>query len=306
MIKIDRTSTTPVYEQLVEQLRYLIVSGRFQVDEALPSTRVLGKQVDVSFHTVRKAYQHLEEEGLLSARIGSGFRVQAYTPPAKSDRIEQGAGIMQDTLQKLIGLGLQESEIEHLFQEQFDALSGDMIGPKLVFAAPYLEAAQLCAEYLSLVLQKSVEPATLDGLTSHQDADYVIARFVDLGRVRSSLPRCDTLGVVSYLNPGALEPIATLMPHETMGVVTRFADAIAPLTAEIRASTGFTGQTIAASIEGGSAHLAHFIKQTDLLVYTPSSRRRLLPYLDDQRRHIAITPVVSRDSLEALREALPV
>ena len=74
MITIDRTSNIPVYEQLVEKVRYLIASGQFQIDETLPSTRTLAKQVGVSFHTVRKAYQQLEDEGWLEVRIGSGYR----------------------------------------------------------------------------------------------------------------------------------------------------------------------------------------------------------------------------------------
>ena len=52
-ITIRRTSKTPVHEQLVEQLRYLIASGHYQIDQPLPSTRVLAKQLSISFHTVR-------------------------------------------------------------------------------------------------------------------------------------------------------------------------------------------------------------------------------------------------------------
>ena len=42
----------------------MIATKQFQVGELLPSTRELGRQLEVSFHTVRKAYGHLEDEGL--------------------------------------------------------------------------------------------------------------------------------------------------------------------------------------------------------------------------------------------------
>ena len=115
-LQIDRDANMPVREQLINQLRYLIASGHYKVNETLPSTRTLGDQLDISFHTVRKAYQELEDEGLLSSRVGSGYRVEERTPLAKSERMERGAKVVNDTLQQLVGLGLSDAEIESLFQ----------------------------------------------------------------------------------------------------------------------------------------------------------------------------------------------
>ncbi len=305
MITIDRTSNIPVYEQLVEKVRYFIASGQFQIDETLPSTRTLAKQVGVSFHTVRKAYQQLEEEGWLEVRIGSGYRVKQHAPLGKSERIERGASIVQEALQKLIGLGLQEAEVEYLFQEQFDTLAGERHGHKVIFAAPYREMAALCAEQLALGLQQPIEPVTLDHLDQHQDADYVLTRFAELRRVMEAVPRADVLGVHTHLKPEALAKVARLLPHQTLGLVTRYGDAVPPLMAELRAQTSFAGQAIATSIDEGTGHLRPFISQADLIVYTPSCRRRLLPLLDQHRNHVAIAPLVSHDGLDYLRQVVP-
>ncbi len=305
MITIDRTSSIPVYEQLVEQLRYLIASGHFQIDETLPSTRLLAQQVGVSFHTVRKAYQQLEEEGWLAVRIGSGFRVKERAPLGKSERIERGASIVQEALQKLIGLGLQEAEVEYLFQEQLDTLAGERQDHKVIFAAPYREMAALCAEQLSLGLQQIVEPVTLTNLDRHQDADYALTRFTELRRVMEAVPRADVLGVHTHLTPEALAKVARLLPHQTLGLVTRYGDAIPPLMAELRAQTNFAGQALATSVDDGTGHLRPFISQADLIVYTPSCRRRLLPLLDQHRNHIAVTPMISRNGLDYLRQMVP-
>ena len=305
MITIDRDSNVPVYEQLVEQLRYLIASGQFQIDATLPSTRVLAQQVGVSFHTVRKAYQQLEEEGWLEARIGSGFRVKERAPLGKSERIERGAAIVQEALQKLIGLGLHESEVEYLFQEQFDTLASQTPGHKVIFAAPYREMATLCAEQLSLGLQQPIEPVTLDDLGQHQDADYALTRFAELRRVMESVPRADVLGVNTHLTPQALAKVARLLPHETLGLVTRYADAIPILMTELRAQTGFNGQTLATSMDEKTGHLKPFISQADLILYTPTCRRRLLPLLDQHRRHVAVAPMINRDGLDYLRKVVP-
>ncbi|MFQ5571921.1 MAG: GntR family transcriptional regulator [Rhodothermales bacterium] len=305
MITINRSSNTPIHEQLIEQLRYLIANGHFKVDEMLPSTRSLAEQIGVSFHTVRKVYQQLEREERVESKVGSGFRVTDRTPLSKSERFERGAVVVQDAFQKLIGLGLQHAEVENLFQEQFELLAESPHSYKLVFVAPFREMADLCAHQIAQILQQPVEASTLPGLRHHQDADYVLARFADLHSVMEVLPRVDTLGVITYLNTEAQEFITRLLPVETLGMVSRFGDAIQPLMSEVRRQTGFSGQTIATSIDEGTQHLRQFITQADLIVYTPACRRRLLPLLDEKRKHTLITPLVSRDSLEHIRKVVP-
>ncbi|GIV60932.1 MAG: GntR family transcriptional regulator [Rhodothermaceae bacterium] len=305
MITLDRAASTPVHEQLVEQLRYLIATGRYKPGETLPSTRAMGEQLNLSFHTVRKAYQELEREGLVEARPGSGYTVIERVPLSKSERMERGAAVMQETLQRLIGLGLDEAEMEYLFEEQLALLEGEGERLKLVFAAPYRELAELAGSQVASVVQQPVEAATLDALAHHQDADFVFARMQDVRHVREQIPRADVIGVVVMPGLDALARIARMLDHETLGLVTRYPDAIGPLSAELRAQSGFAGQIVAASVEHGSRHLAQLVPQTDLLLYTPASRRRLLAVLTDRYPHAELTFHVSREALEAIRQALP-
>ncbi len=305
MITIDRTSNTPVHEQLVEQIRYLIATGRFKVGERLPSTRALGEQIGLSFHTVRKAYQELEKEGLLESRVGSGYTIRERAPLSKADRMERGASVIQEALQRLIGLGLHENEIEYLFQEQLSLLESERERLKLVFAAPFREMAAQCARQLSRIVQQPVEPVTMDEAARHQDADLIFARLRELRGVLERVPRADAVGVYVYLSPEALRRASLLLDHETLGLVTRHPDAIGPLTAEIRAQTGFSGQIMAASIDEGAGHLDQLLPLTDLVLFTPAARRRLLPYLDEKRPHAELSFRISSESLDAVRQAVP-
>lgn len=305
MISIDRASNTPVHEQLVEQLRYLIATGHFKVGEKLPSTRVLAEQIGLSFHTVRKAYQQLEREGLLEARVGSGFTIRERAPLDKADRMERGAAIAQEALQRLIGLGLRENEIEFLFQEQLSLLENERDRLKIVFAAPFREMAALCARQISSIVQLHVEPETMTTIQRHQDADMIVARLRDLRAVQASAPRADAVGVYVYLSPEALRRAALLLEHETLGLITRHPDAIGPLTTEVRTQTGFAGQILAASIEEGTEHLEQLLPLTDLVLFTPGCRRRLLPHLTGDRPHAEIGFRISGESLDAVRQAVP-
>ena len=305
MITIDRSSSTSIHDQIRDQLRFQIASGRYQVDNTLPSTRKLAERLKISFHTVRKVYKDLETEGLLEARPGEGYIVRERTPLSKSERMERGAGAVEQALKHLFGLGLTEGEVEYLFQEQLSLLQGAGPDHKLLVAFPYQEMADLCAEQIQRHLQQEVVAATFSDLGRHLDADFVFTPHAHLRQVMAKYPRADVVGVVTHPRPQALDRIARLLGDDTLGVIAKFADAIPHLTAEIRNSTSFSGQMIAASMEESTEHLKRFVDQTDLIVYTPPCRRRLLALLGDDRQHVVISPVVAAESLTAIRQSVP-
>ena len=305
MITIDRSSGTPIQEQLREQIRFRIASGVYKVDDALPSTRKLARQLDVSFHTIRKVYQSLEREGLLEAHAGRGYVVRERLPLSKAERMEKGAAIVQESLQRLIGLGLSDAEIDYLFQEQSSLLEKPEPRHKLVAALPFQEMADLCAAQIEQNLQQPVIASTLDDLARHQDADFVFTPHAHLQTALATLPRADVVGIVTYINPDALEQIAKLLDSQTLGVVTRYADAIRPLTSELRDLTSFAGQMLAASVDQSAKHIEQLVGQTALVAYSPACKRRLLSFLRDTDRHVALNPVVTSESLAAIRQAVP-
>lgn len=305
MITIDRTASTPIQDQLLEQMRYRIASGQHKVGDTLPSTRVLAEQLGISFHTVRKVYQELEREGLLTAQAGHGYVVKERAPLSKVDRMERGAAAVQELLQRLIGLGLDEGEIEYIFQEQLGLLEGAGHRHKLVAAASSFELAQLYADQLKMVVQQPVEAAAIAALQRHHDADYVFARIPDLREVRTAIPRADVLGLVTYYSPETLERVARLLEGQTLALVTWYADAVPVLMEDLRTLTGFEGQIIAASIDEGARHLTQFVGEAELLLYTPTCRRRLRPLLDAAVQYDVLAPVISAESLKAVRDAIP-
>lgn len=305
-LEIDPESNQSASEQLVGQLRYLIATGHYKVNDPLPSTRDLGDHLDISFHTVRKAYKILEEEGLLTSKVGSGYTVKERSPLNKSDRIERGAKVVEEALQQLIGLGLSEAEIESLFEEQTTLLDHAGVERKLVTVGPYPEINAMCARQLSNALQQAVQPVALARLDKHKDADFAFTPYNYLTRVLKQLPRGDTLGYVTHLPSKILERVARLLDREALGVITRYRDTIPPISEQLRSNTAYGGQVIAASIEEGVEHLSNVVDQTDLLLYTPASKRRLLPYLDeDAPDHAKIELLVSHDSLDSIAEAVP-
>lgn len=76
-IILNNTSMIPIYEQLMEQIKNQIIKGEIREQECLPSVRTLAAELKISALTVKKAYDHLEEEGFVITVHGKGTFVAA-------------------------------------------------------------------------------------------------------------------------------------------------------------------------------------------------------------------------------------
>lgn len=77
-IVIQPQGTLAIYEQIVNQLKNAIVTGKLTAGEALPSIRALAGDLQVSVITTKRAYEELEKEGLIRSVAGKGFYVCEY------------------------------------------------------------------------------------------------------------------------------------------------------------------------------------------------------------------------------------
>ncbi|MBQ9490275.1 MAG: GntR family transcriptional regulator [Lachnospiraceae bacterium] len=74
-INIQTKSGLPIYEQIERQIKEMIVSGQLKEGEPLPSIRALAADVKISVITVKRAYEDLEQEGMIYSVQGKGFFV---------------------------------------------------------------------------------------------------------------------------------------------------------------------------------------------------------------------------------------
>ncbi|MGN0367796.1 MAG: GntR family transcriptional regulator [Wujia sp.] len=76
-IILNNSSMIPIYEQLMDQIKAQILSGKLKDNEGLPSVRSLSGELKISALTVKKAYDKLEEEGFVTTVHGKGTFVSA-------------------------------------------------------------------------------------------------------------------------------------------------------------------------------------------------------------------------------------
>ena len=71
-IIISNSDSKPIYEQITFQIKNQIISGVLQEGDALPSMRMLAKELRISVITTKRAYEDLEREGFLVTKAGKG------------------------------------------------------------------------------------------------------------------------------------------------------------------------------------------------------------------------------------------
>ena len=114
---INGSSMVPIYEQIMDQIKALIRSGKLIENDALPSVRSLSKELKISALTVKKAYDELEREGFTVTIHGKGSYVTAANTELMME--EQKKEVEQDLEQAILKgrrFGISDEDIKTLFE----------------------------------------------------------------------------------------------------------------------------------------------------------------------------------------------
>ncbi len=110
-IFISNASGVPIYEQIVSQVKNLILNGALQEGEALPSMRLLAKELRISVITTKRAYEELEREGYIVSVVGKGsFVAPKNTELVREEKQRQVEEYLSQAAEtaKTYGISLEE------------------------------------------------------------------------------------------------------------------------------------------------------------------------------------------------------
>ena len=110
-IIISNTSGVPIYEQIEEQIKSQIMTGSLVAGEALPSMRVLAKELKISIITTKRAYEDLERDGFIESVTGKGSFVKAV----KSDIVKEN---MMFEIQELLDKACDKAVIGKVSRDE--------------------------------------------------------------------------------------------------------------------------------------------------------------------------------------------
>ena len=116
-IIINHSSMTPIYEQIVEQVKTLIQNEKLKENDNLPSVRSLAKELKISALTVKKAYDNLESEGFTVTVHGKGTYVAATNPELLlEEQKKELESDLEQAIQKGRRYGIRDEDIKSLFE----------------------------------------------------------------------------------------------------------------------------------------------------------------------------------------------
>jgi GntR family transcriptional regulator len=120
---IAPSDPTPIYRQIVEQVRRQMAGGQLRPGTELPSVRALAQQHAINPMTVSKAYSLLESEGLLERRRGMGMVVAGQGAHRKVDPERLLAPLLQALVRQAAELGLPPETLHRLIDQTLDNTS---------------------------------------------------------------------------------------------------------------------------------------------------------------------------------------
>lgn len=110
MVQLDLLDAKPIYEQVKDCIRHLVISGALVSDEKLPSVREMAAKLAINPNTIAKAYRELEEEGYIYSKSGKG----TFVSPNKEVQEQRTKDLLKEfdaVVEKLIYLSIPPQEL---------------------------------------------------------------------------------------------------------------------------------------------------------------------------------------------------
>lgn len=113
---ISNSSMEPIYEQIIGQIKSLIIEGKLKEETMLPSVRTLSKDLKISALTVKKAYDCLEQDGFIITVHGKGSFVAPNNKNLLQEEKRRGVeSALERAIQAGRCCGMKDEEIRALF-----------------------------------------------------------------------------------------------------------------------------------------------------------------------------------------------
>lgn len=119
-IIISNSSGRPIYEQITEQIKNSIITGTLMEGDALPSMRLLAKELHISVITTKRAYEDLERDGFIETVTGKGsFVARKNVEFIREEQLRKAEGYLQSAVDAAKQAGITLNELQELLELLF-------------------------------------------------------------------------------------------------------------------------------------------------------------------------------------------
>ena len=110
MIKLNYRDAKPIYEQVKDDLRRLVISGAIREGEKIPSVRELAVRLSINPNTIQRAYHDLEQEGYIYMVSGKGS-FAAPLGEVSAQRRKEVAAVFEEVVRELLSMGCSPEDL---------------------------------------------------------------------------------------------------------------------------------------------------------------------------------------------------
>ena len=120
-IILSNSNGQPIYEQITAQIKNQIIMGALREGEALPSMRVLARELRISVITTKRAYEELEREGFIQSVTGKGsFVAPRNLELIREENLRMAEGHIQQAVTVARGGGITMEELSELLRVLYE------------------------------------------------------------------------------------------------------------------------------------------------------------------------------------------
>lgn len=120
-LNINPRLSTPVYQQVMDGIKEMVARGILAPGERIPTVREMAAELSLNPNTIAKAYQRLEQEGIIETMRSRGtFIAEPVEAADLKVAREKLTGLVDKVLVEAYHLGLEREEIEELFADSLD------------------------------------------------------------------------------------------------------------------------------------------------------------------------------------------
>ena len=120
MFQLDHSDHRPIYEQIKDKIKELIILGVLKQDDKIPSVRELAGMLTINPNTIQKAYRDLETEGYIYSLRAKGSFVSPKREVVKRSDTEEIFTEFSTLVSKMKFLGINYEELREILAKEFN------------------------------------------------------------------------------------------------------------------------------------------------------------------------------------------
>lgn len=124
MISLDMKANAPIYEQIIEQIKFHVLKGHLKPGDPIPSVRKMALELKITPGTVAKSYQELERQHIIETIRGKGtFIASKIELNPDEAKVMECKKILRSTILELKVMGITCEQIVDMVQELYKEMS---------------------------------------------------------------------------------------------------------------------------------------------------------------------------------------